>query len=444
MSHTTAVPGTLDAAGRWWNWSGLASSAPTRVVAPRDTAEVAALVTEAAAQGTRVKMIGSGHSFTDVAVTDGWLMRPDHLVGVREVDREAMTVTVGSGTPLHVLNSTLHGLGLALHNMGDIDKQSVAGAISTGTHGTGGVWASLAAQVKALELVAADGQVRRVSADRDAELFHAARIGLGALGILTAVTFLVEPAFTLEAVEEPLTWDAAVGGFDEITAANHHVDMYWFPHTDRMLVKRNNRTLDVPRPLSPAREALEDRLLSNTVFGWVNSLGNAAPSLVPRLNRLSSRALSARSYSDVSHRVFTSPRDVVFREMEYAVPREVGMQALTETRALIDRQGWRISFPVEVRSAPADDVWLSTAHARDSVYLAFHVNAHTDHRAYFAGVENVMRSYDGRPHWGKLHTRTAADLAPAYPRWQDFLEVRDRVDPDRVFGNAYLQRVLGP
>lgn len=443
-NSTSPAPETLDTAGRWWNWSRLASAAPTRVITPRDATEVAAVVKEAAAQGTHVKMVGSGHSFTDIAVTDGWLLRPDRLVGVREVDRETMTVTVLSGTPLHVLNSTLHGLGLALHNMGDIDRQSVAGAISTGTHGTGGVWASLAAQVQALEIVTADGQVRSVSADHDAALFHAARVGLGALGILTAVTLLVEPAFTLEAVEEPMSWEAAVGGFDDIVTDNHHVDMYWFPHTDRVLVKRNNRTLDVPRPLSPVREALEDRLLSNTVFGWVNALGNAAPSLVPRLNRLSSRALSARSYSDVSYRVFTSPRDVVFREMEYAVPREVGLQALAETRALIEREGWRISFPVEVRSAPADDVWLSTANGRDSVYLAFHVNARTDHRAYFTGVEEVMRSYEGRPHWGKLHTRTAEDLAPAYPRWGDFTAVRDRVDPGRVFGNAYLRRVLGP
>lgn len=444
MSRPAQNEEPLDANGRWWNWARTASASPTRVVIPGSVDEVAALVAEAATAGTGVRMVGAGHSFTGVALTDGLLMRPDRLSGVLEVDRDAMTVTALSGTPLHVLNATLHGLGLSLHNMGDIDRQSLTGAISTGTHGTGGRWASLSAQVCRLELVTADGVRRTVDADHDPDLFHAARLGLGAVGVLTAVTFMVEPSFTLEAVEEPMGWTAAVEGYDEIVAANHHVDMYWFPHTDRMLVKRNNRTLDVPRPLSRSRELLEDRLLSNTVFGWVNALGNLAPAAVPALSRVSARALSARTYSDAAHRVLTSPRDVVFREMEYAVPREVGMAALREARALIERSGWRISFPVEVRSAPADDVWLSSAHERDSVHLAFHVNAHTDHRAYFDGVERVMRSYQGRPHWGKLHSRTATDLAPAYARWTDFAAVRDRVDPDRVFANAYTRRVLGP
>jgi L-gulonolactone oxidase len=167
------------------------------------------------------------------------------------------------------------------------------------------------------------------------------------------------------------------------------------------------------------------------------------PALIPRLNELSGRALSARSFSDVPHKVFTTPRRVVFREMEYAVPREAGLQALRDVRARIEASGWRISFPVEIRVAPADDAWLSTASRRESMYLAFHVNRRTDHTAYFAGVEEVLKGYDGRPHWGKLHTRTAADLAPAYPHWDEFREVRDRLDPDRVFANAYLRRVLG-
>ncbi|HEX5771481.1 MAG TPA: D-arabinono-1,4-lactone oxidase [Nocardioidaceae bacterium] len=443
MAPAHGSPDLLDASGRWWNWSRLASSSPTRVVSPGSAEEVVSLVRAAAETGTHLKMVGAGHSFTDVAVTDGWLLRPDRLVGVRSVDRAAMTVTVLAGTPLHTMNAALHHLGLALHNMGDVDRQSVAGAISTGTHGTGGRWASLSAQVSGLEIVTGDGVVRPVSAAEDPDLFHAARVGLGSLGVITAVTFMVEPAFSLEAVEEPLSWDEAVGGFDEVVEANHHVDMYWFPHTDRVLVKRNNRTIDVPHPLPRARALVEDHLLSNTVFGWLNTLGNAVPSAVPTVNRLSSRALSARTYSDASHRVFTSPRDVVFREMEYAVPRAVGMEALTEARRLVERSGWRVGFPVEVRCAPADDAWLSTAYERETVYLAFHVNARTDHRAYFAGVEDVMRSYDGRPHWGKLHNRTAADLTPAYPRWGDFAAVRDRADPTRLFANAYLDRVLG-
>jgi L-gulono-1,4-lactone dehydrogenase len=426
----------------WSNWSGLATAHPAQLIAPADAAEVVDAVVAARNNGLTVKMVGSGHSFTDIAVTDGLMLRPDRLVGLTGVDRDAMTVTVLAGTPLHVLNERLHGLGLALHNMGDVDRQTVAGAISTGTHGTGGHWASLSAQVAALEMVTADGSVLRASATESPEVLHAAQVGLGALGILTAVTFLVEPAFTLEAVEQPMSWTDVVDGFDAMVAENHHAEAYWFPHTDRMLTKRDNRTLDEPRPLSRLRAYVDDSLLSNTVFGVVNRVGNAVPRSIGAINQVSARALSARTYSDASYRVFTSPRRVVFREMEYALPAAAGMAALTEVRTLIERSGWRISFPVEIRYAPADEAWLSTASGRDSVYLAFHVNAQTDHTAYFTGVEAVLKGYDGRPHWGKLHTRSAADLAPAYPHFADFLALRDRLDPDRLFTNRYLDRVL--
>ena len=220
--------------------------------------------------------------------------------------------------------------------------------------------------------------------------------------------------------------------------------MYWFPHTDRLLTKRNNRTLDEAEPLSRARAWFDDQFLANRVFGWVNRLGNARPGLVPRLNGFAARALSERRYSDVPHKVFTSRRAVVFREMEYGVPRDAGLQALRDLRALVERSDWRIGFPVEVRTSPADGVPLSPASADDTLYLAVHVNAQSDHRDYFNAVEALMRSHGGRPHWGKLHNRTAEDLADAYPRWQDFQVMRDRLDPGRVFTNPYLDRVLGP
>jgi len=430
----------------WQNWSRLFVAHPAQELTPSGPDEVADAVVAGRSHGLGVKMVGSGHSFTDIAVADGLLLRPDRLTGIRSVDRDAMTVTVLAGTSLHVLNERLHGLGLALHNLGDIDRQTVAGAISTGTHGTGGRWASLSAQVAGFELVTADGSLVQGRPDGDeleAAVFAGGRVGLGALGILTAVTFHVEPAFTVEADEAPMRWAEVVDRFDELADAHHHFEAYWFPHTDRMLTKSNDRTLDGPAPLPRLRSYVDDELLSNTVFGALNRVGNVAPRTIATINSVAARALSARTFSDASYKVFTSPRRVVFREMEYAVPRDVGMQALTEVRALIEKRGWRISFPVEIRHAPADDIWLSTAHQRASVYLAFHVNAQTDHTAYFGEVEHVLRGYDGRPHWGKLHTRVAPDLAPAYPRFGDFLALRDRLDPDRVFTNRYLDRVLG-
>lgn len=427
----------------WRSWSGLVEADPAQVLAPAGTAEVADAVVSARTSGLTVKMVGSGHSFTDIARADGLMLLPDRLVGVTAPDREAMTVSVMAGTPLHVLNGRLADLGLALHNMGDIDRQTVAGAISTGTHGSGGRWSSLSAQVAAVEMVQADGSVVHLTADDDPDLLDAARVGLGALGILTEVTFLVEPAFRLEAVEQPMSWDRFTDTFEEMVGANHHVDIHWFPGTERALVKRNNRTLDDREPLGRFRAWFDDELMANRVFGAMNRVANLAPRAIPALNRVASRGLGARRYVDTASEVLVATRRVRFREMEYAVPRGSGMAALAEARRLMDRGRWPVTFPVEIRSGVRDDAWLSPSHGRDSVYLAFHVNAQTDHTAFFAAVEEVMCAHGGRPHWGKLHTRTAADLALTYPRFADFLALRDRWDPDRVFTNPYLDRVLG-
>jgi len=427
----------------WRNWAGLTTVTPAEVRTPRSVDDVVAAVDRARERRTTVKMPGTGHSFTPIAAPDGIMLNPNQLSGILAVDREAMTATAQAGTPLHVLNAGLEALGLSLHNMGDIDQQTVAGATSTGTHGTGGLVGSLSAQIAGLELVTGTGEVVRASATENADVFAVARVGLGALGILTSLTFRVEPMFTLEAEELPLRWDEAVRRFDELVEDNHHFEMFWFPHTEFVQAKANNRTLDDPEPLSRFRSWLDDEFLSNTVFGFVNRVGNARPGWIPRLNELAGRAMSARSYSDVPHKVFTTPRTVVFKEMEYAVPREAGLDALRAVRRWIDASGINISFPVEVRTTPADDIALSTSSGRDSVYLAFHVNARTDHTAYFAGVEEILRRHDGRPHWGKLHTRTAEDLESAYPRWKEFAALRDRLDPDRLFSNDHLRRILG-
>ncbi len=434
---------------RWQNWSGLESAEPREVRSPVSAEDVVASVVAAREASSTVKMVGTGHSFTGIASPGDTMLRPDRLSGIVGVDREAMTVTAYAGTRLQALNEELERRGLSLHNMGDIAEQTLAGAVSTGTHGTGGVAAGLAAQLAGFQLVTGTGEILDASPSGNADLFDLGRVGLGALGILTTVTFAVEPLFLLEADEQPMSWDEALGSFDEMVAESHHCDMYWFPHTDRMLTKRNSRLdadVSEARPVGRVRGWVDDELLSNTVFGALTATANRAPAVIPRMNRLSARALSARTYSDVAHRVFTSPRRVVFREMEYAVPRAAGLDALREARRVVERSRWRISFPVEIRVAPADDVALSTAYDRDSFYLAFHTHHRSDwatHAAYLEAMEAILRDHDGRPHWGKLHTRTAADLAPAYPRFGEFVALRDRLDPDRVFANDYLRRVLG-
>ncbi|MET9385963.1 D-arabinono-1,4-lactone oxidase [Streptomyces sp. NPDC002928] len=429
--------------GTWRNWGGNVSARPAREVTPASVEELAAAVREAAEDGLKVKAVGTGHSFTSIAATDGVLIRPQLLTGIRNIDREAGTVTVEAGTPLKRLNMALAREGLSLTNMGDIMEQTVSGATSTGTHGTGRESASIAAQIKRLELVTADGSVLTCSEKENPEVFAAARIGLGALGIVTAITFAVEPLFLLTAREEPMPFDKVLADFDELWAENEHFEFYWFPHTGSTNTKRNNRSAGPEQPVGQLTGWFEDEFLSNGVFQVAQWVGRAAPTTIPAIARISSRALSARTYTDIPYKVFTSPRRVRFVEMEYAVPREALVETLRELRTMVDRSGLRISFPVEVRTAPADDIALSTASGRDSAYVAVHMFRGTPYQAYFTAAERIFTAHEGRPHWGKVHTRDAQYLAQVYPRFGEFTALRDRLDPERLFQNDYLRRVLG-
>jgi L-gulonolactone oxidase len=436
----------LHSVPHWSNWAGNQQATPARVETPRDTDDVVRTVKQAAAEGLRVKAVGAGHSFTGIAATDGVLLRLDALSGLREVDRRSGLVTVGGGTPLHRLNSLLAAEGLAMSNLGDIDRQSISGAISTGTHGTGERLGGIATQVRGLEIVTGDGSVISCSATDHPELFSAARVGLGALGVVTAVTLQCEPAFDLRASERPLPVDDVMRDLDQLAADNEHVEFYWMPHTDMALLKENNRPRpgESGRPLGRGRTWFDDELIANTAFGLVCRVGRARPAVTPRLNRIVAKAISARTFTAPSYDVFVSPRRVRFVEMEYAVPRAAAADAFAAIRDVIERSKLDVSFPVEVRVAAADDIPLSTASGRDSAYFAIHMFQGIEFAPYFTAVEAEMRKLDGRPHWGKMHYRTAADLRPAYPRFDEFLAARDAVDPDRVFANAYLDTVLGP
>jgi FAD-linked oxidoreductase len=417
---------------------------PVRVVRPTSSDEIAAAVKQAAADGLRVKPIGSGHSFTAIGLTDGVRLDLSSYDGLVSADPVTGLVIAQAGLPLHRLNALLGEAGLGLTNMGDIDVQTVAGAVSTGTHGTGRDSAGFAAQIAGLELVLADGSVVSCSRSERPELFAAARVGLGALGVISTVTFQAEKAFVLEADERPMPLDEVLDGFFDLVEDNEHFEFYWFPHTDIALTKRNNRTAAAPRPLSKAKAFVDDELLSNSAFELTCRLGRRMPAVIPRLNKVAARALSARTYVDAAPKVFTSPRRVRFCEMEYAVPRAVLPELFRQLRGLPERHGLKVSFPVEVRVAPADDVLLSTASGRDSAYIAVHMFKGTAYDPYFREVEKLYDDVGGRPHWGKLHTLGASQLRERYPRFDDFVALRDQLDPERRFGNAYLERVLGP
>ncbi len=430
----------------WTNWSGTELTHPVRQAHPATVDELGEQVRAAVAQGLRVKAVGSGHSFTGVAVTDGLLVHLDRMADIRSLDVPSGQVTVGAGMPLHALNLALDGHGLALANLGDIDAQTISGAIATGTHGTGHALGGLATQVIGLELLTADGTVVQCSATESPKTYAAARIGLGALGIVTAVTLQCVPAFALRAAESPMPLGDVLDGFDELADGNDHFEFYWFPHTQRTLTKRNNR---VPageplRPVPRLRGWVDDELLSNTVFGWTQRLTARVPRLTGRVNNVAARVLSAREYVDASYRVFCSPRRVRFREMEYAVPRESLVDVLRSIEAWVDGSGERVPFPVEVRVAAADDIWLSTAYERSTAYVAVHQFHTLDHERYFRAVESIVGGVGGRPHWGKLHYLDSVQLERLYPRFTDWREARARLDPSGVFANDYLDRVVGP
>ncbi|MBP5870310.1 D-arabinono-1,4-lactone oxidase [Streptomyces scabiei] len=429
--------------GTWRNWAGNVTARPVREVTPATVEELAAAVRRAAEDDLRVKAVGTGHSFTAAAATDGVLIRPQLLTGIRKIDREAMTVTVAAGTPLKRLNMALAREGLSLTNMGDIMEQTVSGATSTGTHGTGRDSASIAAQIRGLELVTADGSVLTCSPTENPDVFAAARVGIGALGIVTAITFAVEPIFLLTAREEPMPFEKVMAEFDELHAENEHFEFYWFPHTGNTNTKRNNRSAGPEKPVPQLNSWFEDEFLSNGVFQVANWVGQAVPATIPTIAQISSRALSARTYTDIPYKVFTSPRRVRFVEMEFAVPREALVDTLREVKAMVDRSKLRVSFPVEVRTAPADDIALSTASGRESAYVAVHMFKGTPYQAYFTAAERIFTAHEGRPHWGKVHTRDSDYFAKVYPRFGEFTALRDRLDPERRFQNDYLRRVLG-
>lgn len=431
--------------GTWQNWARTEKTRPQFVEYPSTIEAVRRSVRAAANRGRRVKAVGAGHSFTGIAAATGTLLELTELSGLVSVDRDRGRVRLLAGTRLHRIPALLAPYGLAMTNLGDIDRQSIAGAISTGTHGTGARFGGIATQVVGATLVTADGELLTVDEDDEPGLLPAVALGLGALGILVDVTIQCVPAFVLEAVERPEPLDSVVDDVLTRAEAADHFEFYWFPHTDVALTKTNTRLpADAPTsPLSTVGKVVDDVIVGNAVHQAVCSIGRVAPPLVPGINRLSARVWGDRSFSDASAKVFATSRGVRFREMEYAVPLDQLASAFRGIQRVVDESGGNIEFPVEVRVAAADDLWLSTASGRTSGYLAVHRYWRADHTDYFAAVEEVMLAHGGRPHWAKLHTLDAAALRARYPRFDDFTALRDRLDPTRMFTNAYLDRVLG-
>jgi len=431
-------------AHEWRNWAGDQHCSPAVIEHPRTLEDLFGAVRRAADRGLTVHAAGSGHSFTEAALTDGAMIRLEALNRVLDADPDSGLVKVEAGITLRDLSAALWERGLAMENLGDIDRQTLAGAISTATHGTGAEFRNLSAQVEALELVLADGSLLEVSEEADGDAYRAARVGLGALGLIYSVTLRAVPAFTVHRVDSPQPLDQTLAGLDELTARNDHFEFFVFPYTDKALTIERNRVDAPPRPRGRVSAYLNEIVVENYVLDLLSRVGRRFPSTIPRLVGFAARQFSRTERTDRSYRMFASERRVRFTEMEYAIPRQHGPEAVRRVLGLVRERRLPIGFPIEFRLVAPDDALLSPAHERQTAYVAVHQYQGATWEPYFREVEAIMSEYEGRPHWGKRHFQTAETLERLYPRWGDFRAIRARLDPEGRFRNAYTDRVLGP
>jgi L-gulonolactone oxidase len=428
----------------WRNWAGDQQCVPAAIARPGSVSELQEVVARAAEDGQKVRAAASGHSFTDIACTDGVMVQLDRLNRVLEVDREAGRARVQGGIVIRDLSEALYEQGLALENLGDIDVQTISGAISTATHGTGERFGNISSQVEAIELVTADGSLIECSSESEPDLWRAARVGLGSLGVIASLVLRCVPAFTIRRHDHPLPLAEALERLDELAARNDHFEFYVFPHTEVALCRESTDLDAPPAPRGRAQEYLLETVVENHSFWLLCSLGRLFPSRIPSINRLIPKLAGGSVKTDRSYRVFSTKRLVRFTEMEYAIPRRAGPEALRRVLEVIERRGFAVPFPIEFRVVAPDDAYLSTAYDRETVYIAVHMFRGMVWEPYFRAVESIMDDYDGRPHWGKRHFQAAATLAPRYPEWDRFQAIRARLDPEGLFQNDYAKRVLGP
>ncbi|WP_280302356.1 D-arabinono-1,4-lactone oxidase [Nocardia abscessus] len=426
----------------WVNWAGDQQCAPALLATPRSVEEVADLLADAEAAGRTVRVAGTGHSFTDAVLTDGTLLSLAKLNRVLDVDRASGLVRVEAGISLNAASTALHEHGLAFPNLGDIDVQTVAGATATATHGTGAALQNLSAAVHSIELLLADGSRVELNEQTDPDGWRAARVGIGALGVVTAMTLRMVPSFVLEGIERPIPVEEVLADLDSFVDGNEHFEFYMFAHSALAMTKRNNRVALREQPRGKAVDWFADILMSNHLFDALCRVSRRQPRLVPLIQRSAAYAGSYRRQVDRSYRVFASPRLIRFTEMEYAIPREHSVDAIREIKELTAR--FDTPMPIEVRWVAPDDAFLSPAGGRETCYIAVHQYRGMDFEPYFRACEAVFDRYQGRPHWGKRHFQTAATLRERYPDWDRFAEVRRRFDPKGRFANPYLDRVLGP
>lgn len=415
----------------WMNWSRSAICSPDSLLEPTSETEILDAVDSVGRDGT-LRVAGAGHSFNQQVESDDVLLDLNRYIGVEAGDGSA---SVLAGTSLHELGGALARRGFALRNMGDIDRQSVAGAFATGTHGTGLDHGVLPTQAERFRLATPEGVVE-CGRDTDPEVFGAAQVSLGALGVVTEVEVDVEPAYKLRLRKTKMGVEDVLDRVTEYAGEDRHFEFFWFPHTDSAVVKRMNKTDEEDRG-SPG--GFGERI-GDKVWGWMCRASYHVPATSGYFSGVAARTVSEEDVVADSHRVFPSRRDVRFNEMEYGVPIQEGVEAFRGIREVADNHD--VQYPVEFRVVAGDDVPLSPAYGRDTAFIAVHKYYRKPYEDYFRECEEVFRDYGGRPHWGKIHYLDSTELRELYPEWSRFQDVREELDPEGVFLNPYLERVL--
>jgi FAD-linked oxidoreductase len=424
------------------NWSGVINSSPELLSFPRSEEEILRLVGRAREGRKRIRVVGSGHSFTPLWDKTEILVSLDRYTGIVSVDRGERRVRVRAGTKLSELNELLHSMGLALENLGDIDQQSIAGAISTGTHGTGATLGSISTQLRGLRFVNGRSEVLECSFEENPELFRMAQVSLGALGIILEVELQCVEASVLELRVEREALRDMLCASTSLREQNRHFEFFWFPHTPYVMSKRINPTDQAAEQTNSLR-ALGETALENYVFYALCQASRLWPAATAGISRFAGRASGSRRKIDYSHRVFSTSRLVKFNEMEYSVPIEAYEQTMRELVNRVNTRYSNVLFPVENRFVASDDIPLSPSFGRDSAYIAVHLYHKKDFRAFFADIEAIFRAHDGRPHWGKIHSCAAPELGELYPEFGAFRKTRSQQDPEGLFLTDYLKELLG-
>ena len=424
----------------WRNWSGTSRFKPEKMLYPSSIDDVVYIVKEARKQNKRIRVVGAGHSFTELVQTDDWLISLDLLSGIESLNEEEKTVTVFAGTRLKQLGEELGEKGYAQENLGDINVQSVAGAISTGTHGTGITFGNISSQVVALTIVTGRGEVLTISEEENAEYFKASLVSLGTLGIIVKVKLKVIETPVYEYRSDKVNFVKLEEKLEQYIEENRHFEIFMFPYSDLVQIKTMNITDRKPQRLFFHR--LKNLILENYVFQLLSSISRTFPKSSRMISRLSAWGISKAVISAKSYDLFATPRLVRFTEIEYCIPIERFKKALREVRKQINEKKYNVHFPIECRTVKADDIWLSPSYNRDSAYIAFHMYKGMPYDDYFKDMETIMKKYDGRPHWGKMHHLNDGELKEKYPKWQSFLDVRKKLDPDGIFLNDYLKELL--